>query len=46
MVVRLAANPKMRVGVSMHPAHSVIMATHLGENEEEILNEIQVQNIL
>ena len=45
MVVRLAADPKMKAGVSMHPAHSTIMATHLGENEEEILNEIQVHNI-
>ena len=42
MVVRLAADPKMKAGVSMHPSHSPIMATHLGEDEEEILNEIQV----
>jgi len=41
MVVRLAADPKMKAGVSMHPSHSPIMATHLGEDEEEILNEIQ-----
>ena len=44
MVVRLAAHPKMKAGVSMHPSHSPIMATHLGEDEKEILNEIQVQN--
>ena len=44
MVVRLAADPKMKAGVSMHPAHSVIMAI-IGENEEEILYKIQVQNI-
>ena len=41
MVVRMAAHPKMLAGVSMHPSHSPIMQ-NLGENEEEILNEIQV----
>ena len=41
MVVRMAAHPKMLAGVSMHPSHSPIME-NLGENEEDILNEIQV----
>ena len=42
MVIRMAAHPKMLAGVSMHPSHSPIME-NLGENEEEILNEIQVR---
>ena len=41
LVVRMAAHPKMLAGVSMHPSHSPIME-NLGENEEEILNEVQV----
>ena len=41
MVVRMSAHPKMLAGVSMHPSHSPIME-NLGENEEEILKEIQV----
>ena len=42
MVVRMAAHPQMRAGVSMHPSHSNMMQTQLGEDEEEVLNEIQV----
>ena len=44
MVVRMAAHPKVKAGVSMHPSHSNMMQTQLGEDEEEILNEIQVHS--
>ena len=40
MVVRMAAHPQMRAGVSMHPSHSNMMQTQL--EEDEVLNEIQV----
>ena len=41
MVVRMAADPLVSAGVSMHPSHPNIIP-QMGEDEEEILSKIQV----